>query len=88
MAGIYILVFCVVYFHCKQQSHRDLAVTALEKLIKSVDNTGQIFTAIRCLLRIKLTIMDANPQNKLLVNILYALEPAILECIIMYVKIQ
>lgn len=48
-----------------EQSNRDLAVTVLEKLIECNASTCQVFTAIRCLLRIKLTLMDANPQNKL-----------------------
>ena len=48
-----------------QQSNRDLAVIALVKLIETSGSGSQIFTAIRCLLRIKLTIMDANPENKL-----------------------
>lgn len=54
-----------IIFNINQQSNRDLAVIALEKLIVTSDNGSQIFTAIRCLLRIKLTIMDANPKNKL-----------------------
>ena len=49
-----------------QHSNRDLAVIALEKLIETSGNGRQIFTAIRCLLRIKLTIMDASPKDKLL----------------------
>ena len=52
-------------FWFEQQSNRALAVTVLEKLIKSSNNINQTFTAIRCLLRIKLTIMDANPHDKL-----------------------
>lgn len=49
-----------------QHNKRDLAVVALESLIKTSGNTEQIFTAIRCLLRIKLTIMDTTTtQNKL-----------------------
>ena len=57
--------YFIVIIVPEQQSNRDLAVTVLEKLIHCSDNTSQVFTAIRCLLRIKLTIMDADPKNKL-----------------------
>ena len=57
-----VLTSCVTC--CLQHSKRDLAVVALESLIKTSTNTEQVFTATRCLLRIKLTIMD-TAQNKL-----------------------
>jgi len=40
-------------------------VEALINLVNSASKSDQIFTALRCLLRIKLTIMDSEPAHKL-----------------------
>jgi tetratricopeptide (TPR) repeat protein len=46
-----------------EKSHRVLATAALEQLIQMSSNCRQIFTALRCLIRLKLTFLNEAPEK-------------------------
>ncbi|XP_033096528.1 testis-expressed protein 11-like, partial [Anneissia japonica] len=46
------------------KSNRVVAVKALEALVSSSEDSKQVLTALRCLMRLKLTLMEASPENK------------------------
>ncbi|KAL5493599.1 hypothetical protein EMCRGX_G014803 [Ephydatia muelleri] len=63
-----------------EKSNRNIATVALEKLIDHTCNSQQTFTALRCLIRLKLTILgnDSSPGNE---------KVATLQSLLAYVKL-
>ncbi len=48
-----------------QHSSRDLAVLALERLVERSSHIQQVFTALRCLIRLKLTMINSDAVEKM-----------------------
>ena len=48
-----------------QKSHRGLAVLSLEQLVGRSSSTQQVFTALRCLVRLKLTFLGSEQAEKM-----------------------